>query len=78
MSKWINERYGELYEIFGRGRPDEPLAHIGSLTAPSLELAKARARMMHAEKEWAELALAPASGFVSLVGGDSRYRIGFA
>ena len=36
MSKWIGERTGLLYEVFGRAKADEPLAHIGSLTAPNL------------------------------------------
>lgn len=78
MSKWISERSGELYEVFGRGKSEEPLAHIGSLTAPNLELAKARARMMYTERAWIELSVAPAKSFLSLVGQNPKYGIGFA
>lgn len=78
MGKWISERDGALYEVFGRGRPDEPLVHIGSLTAPNLALARSRARMMYAEKAWVELSIARADGFVNLIGSDQPADVGFA
>jgi len=78
MNKWISERGGALYEVFGRGKSEEPLMHIGSLTAPNVELAQARARMMYAEREWIELSIAPASEFLSLLGKDGKTGIGFA
>src|SRR3546814_12943550 len=78
MGKWIHERVGELYEVFGRGKADEALAHIGSLAATNLDLAKARARMMYAEKEGVELTVAHSSTFVKLIGQEQKYGIGFA
>jgi hypothetical protein len=78
MSKWIGERTGLLYEVFGRAKADEPLAHIGSLTAPNLMLAKARAKMMYAEREWLELSIAPADAFTRLVGAATTHPVGFA
>ncbi len=78
MNKWISERDGALYEVFGRSKSEEPLMHIGSLNAPNLKLAQARARMMYAEKQWIELAIAPASGFMCLIGRDEEMGLGFA
>ena len=78
MTKWMIERAGVLYEVFGRGKPEEALMHIGSLTAPNLELAQARARMMYAEREWIELSIVPASAFLNLVGRERGHGVGFA
>src|SRR3546814_6803244 len=44
-----------------------------SLAAPNLDLAKARARMMYAEKEWVELTVAHSSAFVNLIGQEQKY-----
>ena len=78
MTKWISERGGALYEVFGRSKPEEALMHIGSLTAQNVELAQARARMMYAERDWIELSIAPASGFLTLIGKDGKTGVGFA
>ena len=78
MAKWMSERAGARYEVFGRGAPGEALMHIGSLTAPNEELAKARARMMYAERDWIELTIAPASAFLKLIGHLGDQGPGFA
>lgn len=78
MAKWIAERKGIRYEVFGRGAHPEPLVHIGSLTAPNEQLARARARMMYAERDWIELTIAPADAFIKLIGHLTETKPGFA
>ena len=78
MAKWISERAGARYEVFGRGAASEALTHIGSLTAPNEELAKSRARMMYAERDWIELTIAPAGAFLKLIGHMKDNGPGFA
>jgi len=78
MSKWFTERNSLRYEVFGRSNHTDPLVHIGSLTAPNEQLARARARMMYAERDWIELTIAPAQSFLKLIGHMSENRPGFA
>lgn len=67
-----------LYEVFGRLKADDLLCHLGSLHAPNTELAHARAMLIYAEKDWAELCLAPASAFTNLIAHAGDEAIGFA
>jgi 1,2-phenylacetyl-CoA epoxidase PaaB subunit len=78
MDKWVSERKGLNYEVFGRGKPDEPLSHIGSLTAPNIALAKSRAKMMYAERQWIELSVVRSNEFMRLIGGSDASPVGFA
>lgn len=66
------------YEVFGRWEIDGALSHIGSLEAPNMELARARAAMIYSERPWIELCIAPATSFVKLIGLEAEETIGFA
>ena len=45
------------YEVLARSRRGDPLRYIGSLTAPSDELACAYARWLYDEESWADVAV---------------------
>lgn len=55
------------YEIFGRADASTALQHIGLVYAGNLSLAQAYARLLHMEKEWIELLVAPSSAFTSVM-----------
>jgi hypothetical protein len=66
------------YEVFGRWEADGALAHIGSLEAPNIELARARSVMIYSERTWIELCLAPTAAFEKLIGHEGDDSLGFA
>lgn len=79
MSERVLEPDTELYEIFGRHRIDGRLEHLGSLSAPNLDLAMARARLIYSEREWIEMTMAPAAAFERVIGRpDPGSAVGFA
>lgn len=54
------------YEVFARRDSRTPLAHIGAVEAPNLELAKARAWFVYTERKWREFCIVPTSAVISL------------
>jgi 1,2-phenylacetyl-CoA epoxidase PaaB subunit len=63
------------YEVFARENSGTPLTHIGSIEAPNLELAKARAWFVYTERTWLELCIAPTSSITSLTDTSGRKNI---
>ncbi len=47
----------DYYEVFAREVMDGPLAHIGCLSAPNLEVGLSQARLMYSEKIWVEMCM---------------------
>jgi 1,2-phenylacetyl-CoA epoxidase PaaB subunit len=45
------------YEVLARSRRGDPLRHIGTLAAPSDDLARAYARWLYDEESWADVAV---------------------
>lgn len=45
------------YEVLARSRRGDPLRHIGTLAAPSDDLARAYARWLYDEESWVEVAV---------------------
>lgn len=45
------------YEVLARSRRGDPLRHIGTLDAPSDDLARAYARWLYDEESWADVAV---------------------
>ena len=79
MSERVLEPDTELYEVFGRHRVDGRLEHLGTLSAPNMDLARARARLIYSEREWIEMTMAPASAFERIIGRpDPDSAVGFA
>jgi len=63
------------YEVFARPDSRTPLAHIGSVEAPNLELAKARAWFVYTERKWQEFCIVPTSEVISLTETGERKKI---
>jgi len=63
------------YEVFARRDSRTPLTHIGSVEAPNLELAKARAWFVYTERKWLEFCIVPTSAVISLTETGERKKI---
>lgn len=63
------------YEVFARANSREALAHIGSVDAPNLSLAKARAWFVFDHQVWQEMVLVPAASIEPLINADHHSRI---
>jgi hypothetical protein len=55
------------YEVYGRGRKDPALWHLGMVRAVSLQDAELFAYMTFDEQKWVELVIAPRSAVVEAV-----------
>lgn len=64
------------YEVFARLDSRDPLTHIGSIEAPNLDLAKARAWFVYTEQRWQELCIVPTAAVTSLteIGGRKKIK----
>lgn len=60
----------EIYEVFARHRRDEPLRHVGTVTAPNVEMARVYARLIYDEDMWDTMVVVPRAAMVSV---DPRY-----
>lgn len=55
------------YEVFGRIKRGDLLAHIGTVEAPSDELAKVYAAYTYDEEDWFELIAVPRSSMIKII-----------
>ena len=46
---------GQLYEVFARRTRDEPLGHVGTVNATSIDFARVYARTTYDEENWIEM-----------------------
>lgn len=46
---------GRLYEVFARKTRAEPLGHVGTVSASSVDFAKVYARSTYDEENWVEM-----------------------
>ncbi len=51
----IQQKAVRIYDVFARQRRREPLAHVGTVTAPNADLAAAYARSIYNEEPWIEM-----------------------
>jgi len=58
---------GEVYEVFARIKPADPLHHIGNVTAPSAALAQVYAFTTYQEWAWVEMIAVPRRAIVPLI-----------
>jgi len=69
---------GENWEVFGRSKSTDSLAHIGVVQANGDRLAKARAMYMYSERPWVELCVVRSDSVHTVLGRGSSKNIGFA
>lgn len=55
-----------LYEVFARRKREEPLSHIGTVTAADVDFARVYARTTYDEENWAEMTIVPRDAFVTV------------
>jgi 1,2-phenylacetyl-CoA epoxidase PaaB subunit len=58
---------GEVFEVFARRKPEEPLHHIGYVNAPDAELAGVYARSIYDEWAWIELVVVPRAAITPVI-----------
>lgn len=75
-----NRQSGESdnWEVFGRSKSTDALAHIGVVQANGDRLAKARAMIMYSERPWVELCVVRSDSVVTVLARGSSKQIGFA
>ena len=55
----------QVFEVFARIAPGDPMSHIGTLNAPGIELARVYAWRIYDEEDWAEMWVTPRDAIVS-------------
>jgi 1,2-phenylacetyl-CoA epoxidase PaaB subunit len=58
---------GEVFEVFARRKPEEPLHHIGYVNAPDAELAGVYARSIYDEWDWIEMVVVPRAAITIVI-----------
>ncbi|MBS4001780.1 MAG: phenylacetic acid degradation b [Afipia sp.] len=65
----------EFYEVFARQNSAEPLTHIGSVEAPNVELAEARAWFVYDQHTWREMCIVPLSAIISITERGTKSKV---
>ena len=60
-------REGEVYDVFAKIKPEDPLHHIGNVIAPDENLARVYAFTLYQEWSWSEMIVAPRRAVVTLI-----------
>ena len=58
---------GEVYDVFAKIKPEDPLRHIGNVIAPDESLARVYAFTLYQEWAWSEMFIAPRRKIVPLI-----------
>jgi 1,2-phenylacetyl-CoA epoxidase PaaB subunit len=67
QERTTNPLAGEVFEVFARRKPEDPLHHIGYVNAPDAELAGVYARSIYDEWAWIELVVVPRAAITSVI-----------
>lgn len=67
-----------LYEVFARKERADPLQHVGTVQAPSRELARVYAWQTYDEQTWFEMAVAPRDAFVRVNRPEKPFTLGIS
>lgn len=54
-----------LYEVFARKERKEPLSHVGTVRATSVEFARVYARNTYDEENWVEMVIVPREAMIT-------------
>ncbi len=58
---------GQLYEVFARRTRDEPLGHVGTVNATSIDFARVYARTTYDEENWIEMVVVERAAMISVI-----------
>ncbi len=58
---------GQLYEVFARARREEPLGHVGTVSATSTDFAKVYARTTYDEENWVEMVVVERASIIPVL-----------
>ena len=58
---------GEVYDVFAKIKPEDPVRHIGNVIAPDAKLAQVYAFTMYQEWSWSEMIAAPRRAIITLI-----------
>tara|TARA_B110000014_G_C19929125_1_gene480624 strand:- start:214 stop:435 length:222 start_codon:yes stop_codon:yes gene_type:complete len=58
---------GQLYEVFARRTRDEPLGHVGTVNATSIDFARVYARTTYDEENWIEMVVVKRVAMVPVI-----------
>ena len=58
---------GQLYEVFARRTRDEPLGHVGTVNATSIDFARVYARTTYDEENWIEMVIVKRVAMVPVI-----------
>lgn len=65
MSEELNP--SDVYEVFARREYEDPLHHIGFVSAPDRELATVYARSIYDEWSWIEMIIVPRQAIIRVI-----------
>jgi hypothetical protein len=55
----VETRSGEIYDVFAKVKPDDPLYHVGTVIASEPDLARVYAFSLYQEWTWDEMIAVP-------------------
>ena len=58
---------GQLYEVFARRTRDEPLGHVGTVNATSIDFARIYARTTYDEENWIEMIVVERAAMIPVI-----------
>ena len=61
-----------VYRVFARVDVLHPLAQVGTVRAPNIELARAYSRATYSEERWLEMIAVPENSVVQVIDGEVR------
>lgn len=61
---------GQVFEVFAKIKPEDPLRHVGSVVATDTELAAMYAQTLYNEWNWNEMVIAPRAQILVLTAPD--------
>lgn len=54
----------QVFEVFARKEPEQPLTHVGNVNAPDAELAQVYAWTTYDEENWIEMCVVPREAII--------------
>ena len=58
---------GQIYEVFARSTREEPLGHVGTVNATSIDFARVYARTTYDEENWIEMVVVERAAMIPVI-----------